>query len=428
MNEWKEVKVDQLCEAIIDCVNKTAPIVDEVTPYRMIRTTNIKDGRIDLSSTNYVTEDVFRKWTKRSVLRENDIILTREAPLGEVGQIIDGENLFLGQRLMMYRPDPNVVDPNFLFYSFRSKDVQHQIRGFGMGSTVEHMRVGDCSEIIVKVPSLQEQREIGKTLSALDRKISNLRQQNQTLEKIAQTLFKHWFIDFEFPNADGQPYKSSGGAMVQSELGEIPAGWRVVNLNSIISTTNGYSYKSTDLGESDTALVNLKNFDRHGGFRLDGFKEITTTNYQDRHLAEPNDLLVAHTDLTQNAEVLGNPVLLQPLPKYSRYVLSMDVVKIISKDKRINNFYLYYLLSTHFFKQHCIGYANGTTVLHLSKKAIPEYEFSMPADYSVIKAFQDTAFVLRRRIDNNLKQIQTLTKIRDLLLPKLMSGQLRITP
>ncbi len=205
MSDWEEVKIDKLCEAIIDCVNKTAPTVDEVTPYRMIRTTNVKDGRVDLSSTNYVTEDVFRTWTRRSTLQRGDIILTREAPLGEVGQIIDGENLFLGQRLMMYRPNPNIVDPDFLFYSFCSREVQHQIKSFGMGSTVEHMRVGDCSEIIVTVPSLPEQQEIGRTLSILDRKIENLRKQNETLEAIAQTLFKHWFIDFEFPNADGKP-------------------------------------------------------------------------------------------------------------------------------------------------------------------------------------------------------------------------------
>ena len=233
MSEWKEIKIDQLCEAIIDCVNKTAPIVDEITPYRMIRTTNVKDGRIDLSSTNYVTEDVFRKWTRRSTLQKGDIILTREAPLGEVGKIIDGGNLFLGQRLMMYRPDPDIVDPDFLFYAFLSKEIQYQIKSFGMGSTVEHMRVGDCSEIIFKVPSLQEQREIGKTLSILDRKISNLREQNETLERIAQTLFKHWFVDFEFPNEDGKPCKSSGGEMVRSELGEIPAGWQAGELGNI---------------------------------------------------------------------------------------------------------------------------------------------------------------------------------------------------
>ena len=100
-----------------------------------------------------------------------------------------------------------------------------------------------------------------KTLSCLDAKIENLRRQNETLEQIAQTLFKHWFIDFEFPNADGKPYKSSGGAMFASAIGDIPKSWHIACLNEYVNVINGYSYKGTELAESDTALINLKNFD-----------------------------------------------------------------------------------------------------------------------------------------------------------------------
>ena len=322
MSEWKEIKIDQLCEAIVDCVNKTAPIVDEITPYRMIRTTNVKDGRIDLSSTNYVTEDVFRKWTRRSTLQEGDIILTREAPLGEVGKIIDGENLFLGQRLMMYRPASDIVDPDFLFYAFLSKEVQYQIKSFGMGSTVEHMRVGDCSEIIVKVPSLQEQREIGKTLSILDRKISNLRQQNETLEAIAQTLFKHWFVDFEFPNEDGKPYKSSGGEMVRSELGDIPAGWRVVKVEEIADRISmgpfGSRITTDNFVDSGVPVI-------RGGNLVNGFNEkafVFLTEEKANELKSSNafseDIVFTHRG------TLGQVGFIPTHSQYPRYVVSQS--------------------------------------------------------------------------------------------------------
>ena len=209
-------------------------------------------------------------------------------------------------------------------------------------------------------------------------------------------------------------------------MGDIPAGWRLAYLDEYVNVINGYSYKGVELAESDTALINLKNFDRKGGFRVDGFKSLKTDNYKKQHIVFPDDLIVAHTDLTQNAEVLGNAVLVQPSEKYNKYILSMDLVKLESKKDFLNNFFFYYLLSTREFKGHCVGYSNGTTVLHLSKKAIPEYTFPISDEIDIISNFQNIAYVARKKITNNTQQIQTLTKTRDTLLPKLMSGQIRV--
>jgi type I restriction enzyme S subunit len=294
------------------------------------------------------------------------------------------------------------------------------------GSTFPNISKADLHNLVIHLPPIDSRIFIADFAKIFDAKIENLRKHNNTLEQIAQTIFKHWFIDFEFPNTDDKPYKSSGGEMQSSELGDIPVGWRVGTLGDFVNVINGYSYKRADLGTSDVALINLKNFNINGDFRLDGFKEIVTSNYQDKHLVKPNDLLVAHTDLTQNAEVLGNPILVQPLNKYSKYVISMDLVCIQSKTKNINNFFLYYLLLNRIFKSHCIGYSNGTTVLHLSKKAVPEFKFAIPNDYKYISNFQTLAELNRKKITNNGNQIQTLTNIRDTLLPKLMSGELRV--
>ena len=417
MSEWKEIKIDQLCEAIIDCVNKTAPIVDEITPYRMVRTTNVKDGRVDLSSTNYVTGDVFRQWTRRSTLTKGDIILTREAPLGEVGKIIDGENLFLGQRLMMYRPDSNIVDPDFLFYAFLSKEVQHQIKSFGMGSTVEHMRVGDCSEIIIKVPSLWEQQEIGKTLDILDRKISNLRQQNETLESIAQTLFKHWFVDFDFPNEDGKPYKSSGGAMVRSDLRDIPGGWEVGKLGDEIETLGGGT-PSTTVSEywengdilwySPTDLTRSKTL-----FSLGSEKKITKIGLEKssaKLFSKYSLLLTSRATIgevtinTQDACTNQGFITIIPNQVFSIYFL-----------------YGWLLTQVNLIKQ----LASGSTFPEISKSTFRDFPFLKP-DVEILIRYDQTVKPIFQKIETNTKQIQTLTQTRDRLLPKLMSGQLRI--
>ena len=312
----------------------------------------------------------------------------------------------------------------YLYYLLTLK-LNH-FKEISQGSATKFLTTVILNNLQIKLPLLDEQKSIADVISCLDAKIENLRRQNETLEAIAQTLFKHWFIDFEFPDADGKPYKSSGGEMIDSAIGDIPEGWKVGKLEDFVIVINGYSYKGDELNESDTALVTLKNFDRNGGFKLNGFKELNSSNFKAQHLVKSNDLIVAHTDLTQNAEVLGNPALIQPNVKYKKYVISMDLVKIESKKEYVNNYFLYYLMSTRHFKSHCVGYSNGTTVLHLSKKAIPEYIFPVPRNSQIITQFQQVVSPVREKMTNNLAQIQTLTKTREALLPKLMSGQLRI--
>jgi type I restriction enzyme, S subunit len=339
-----------------------------------------------------------------------------------IGKAFYVESNFWAHNTVLYVKEFHNSYPKFIFYLLKTINF----KALDSGSAVPSLNRNYIHPLPVNVPRYDEQKRIADILSCLDAKIDNLRRQNETLEEIARSIFKHWFIDFEFPNADGKPYRSSGGAMVASELGDIPEGWRVGKLDEYIQMINGYSYKGSELTESSTALVNLKNFDRKGGFKIDSFKSLSTNNYKERHVVYPGDLVVAHTDLTQNAEVLGNPAIIQPSEKYNKYILSMDLVKIESNKSLINNSFWYHLLLTKSFKSHCVGYSNGTTVLHLSKRAIPDYTFSIPVKLDLIINFQRLACEVGSKITNNTKEIQTLTKTRDTLLPKLMSGQLRV--
>jgi len=205
--EWKRVAVSDVCELIVDCVNKTAPVVDELTPYKMLRTTNIKGGRINREECRRVAKDTFIKWTRRADVRHGDVILTREAPLGEVGYVDFTDTVFLGQRLMQYRAKPALLEPRFLLYSFLSKDLQNQFGAHeGSGSTVSHIRVGDCSKFELSLPPLAEQKAIAAVLGALDDKIELNRRMNATLEAMARALFQSWFVDFDpvRRNLDGE--------------------------------------------------------------------------------------------------------------------------------------------------------------------------------------------------------------------------------
>jgi len=259
----------------------------------------------------------------------------------------------------------------------------------------------------VNLPPLLEQKAIAKVLTAFDDKIELLQAQNKTLETMAQTVFKEWFGKYQAGD-------------------EMPEGWIKYSLGELVEIINGYSYKGKELVEnSNEALVSLKSFDRNGGFQTRGFKPFLG-NPKPEQEVKIGDLVVAHTDLTQDAEVLGNPAFIFDNGGFEQMYITMDLVKVVSKHREVGLSFLYYLMKDRYFKGHCIGYSNGTTVLHLSKKAIPEYELYLPTDFDLIQRFTKIADDTTNKISLNIQVIKTLTKTRDTLLPKLMSGQVRV--
>ena len=164
---WVEKRIEEWCESIMDCVNKTAPVVEDTTPFKMIRTTNVRNGRVDVSKVRFVTEETFRIWTRRQIPRKGDVILTREAPMGEVGMLLTDDKVFLGQRLVSYRANAAKLDNQFLLFALQSSGLQDQIREKASGSTVQHMRVPDTKNLLLAAPPLAKQSQIVGQLTYL---------------------------------------------------------------------------------------------------------------------------------------------------------------------------------------------------------------------------------------------------------------------
>lgn len=210
--------------------------------------------------------------------------------------------------------------------------------------------------------------------------------------------------------------------------GVIPSDWLEISLSDIAEFVSGYSYKGNELLESNVAMATIKNFDRKGGFKLDGYKEIIpSSKLKNTQHAELFDTLVAHTDLTQNAEVIGNAEPLMSKLDYEDIVFSMDLVKVVPKNKYISKFLIAAILQDRKFKAHCLGYVNGTTVLHLSKKALPEYKLYLPKDLSILKPLDEFVATSYQQISTNIDEITKLEELRDILLPKLMSGEIDVS-
>lgn len=370
MSEWQDVVIEELCSEITDCVNKTAPSVDYVTPYKMIRTTNIKQGRINLDEVRYVTEETYKTWIRRGAPQLEDIILTREAPVGEVGIIRTSEKVFLGQRTMMYRADRTKADPYFLYYAFQTEAVQEQIHSAGMGSVVEHVRVPDAKKFKINTPPLPEQKAIASVLSSLDDKIDLLHRQNKTLEAMAETLFRQWFIE------------------------EAKEDWEDGTLDQLIDLKYGKA---------------LKQEDRSGS----GYPVVASSGIVGFH----NDYLVKGPGI-----VIGRKGTLGKVYFMKDNFYPIDTSYFIqTKTSGSNLIFEYYLLKS-------LDFANmnsDSAVPGLNRNLALGTQIQVPPE-ELILSFNETAQPWFSKIHSNTKQIHTLEKLRDTLLPKLMSGEVRV--
>ncbi len=162
---WAWATLLQCSALVIDCKNKTAPYAS--TGIRLIRTTNVRDGRMNLDDQKYVDQKTYEIWSARCMPEPGDILITREAPMGEVCLIPPGEQICLGQRMIMARLVPDTIDRNFMIYSLRDPQLMDRVQDKPIGATVQHLRVGGVETLLVPLPPLAEQHRIVAKVDAL---------------------------------------------------------------------------------------------------------------------------------------------------------------------------------------------------------------------------------------------------------------------
>ena len=323
------------------------------------------------------------------------------------------------------------IEPRFLYYVLSSPRYTEYFSTIAAGHTSAYpaMNPDVIEQVEIPFPPLEEQKRIAHILGTLDDKIELNQRMNETLEAMARALFKAWFVDFEPVKAKikGEPYPLPDEIMhlfpdelVESELGSIPKGWLVVSLNEIATFTKGVSYKGSDLIEAENALVNLKSISRGGGFKKEGLKSYAGP-YKQPQIINNGDIVVAHTDLTQAAEVIGRAARIRDVREYKTLIASLDLMIVRGKEKHISSSYLYNLLSREEFVSHAFGYTNGTTVLHLNSKALPEYSFVLAPD-CLIRKFSTRITHFYSSIDLFSAEIDTLLDIKGKLLPFLINS------
>lgn len=426
---WIIAPLEECMESVIDYRGKTPQKTTFGIP--LITAKIVKGGRINDVQEYIATQD-YNSWMRRGIPKAGDVLVTTEAPLGEVAQL-DNRKVALAQRLITLRGKKDYLDNGYLKFLMLSDWVQNQLNLRATGTTVLGIKQSELRKVELVVPPLAEQKAIAHILGTLDDKIELNQRMNRTLESIARAIFKSWFIDFDPVRAKMEGRQPEGmskkvadlfpDSFVDSELGMIPKGWEVARLRDHVQITKGKSYKSKELSPCSTALITLKSFQRGGGYRTDGLKPYTGT-YKPEQVVKIGELVVAFTDVTQAADVIGKPAIVKSNFKYETLVASLDV-GIVRTISQINIPFLYYLFLQEEFQSHIYAHTNGSTVLHLSKEAIPTFEFCLPPT-NILDFFHKLLKPFFLQIDINDHQCTKLNTIRDTLLPKLISGEIRV--
>jgi type I restriction enzyme S subunit len=300
------------------------------------------------------------------------------------------------------------------------------------GSTMVHLTKETMENEIVSFPSsLGIQKAVAATLRLLDDAIENNNSICADLEAAAKLLYDYWFVQFEFPDENGKPYKSSGGKMVWSDelKREIPAGWNVRQISDLVKIKKGISYKSSEITGGGTPMINLASFNLDGTYKPSGIKFFSGTVDANRTV-DACDLIMCVTqqtdiDLTGRANVIGKAILTPDLFD-SQVVISTDVVKLETETADIC-FWLEGLFKQAYIHKYIVGYANGTKIKHLDVyEALNFFAACPPDDTRVLQRYSSIRATQMELYSTLQGEIESLTKTRDFLLPLLMNGQVTI--
>lgn len=423
----KTLTVEELCKSIIDCPHST-PIWKD-SGIRVIRNFNIKKGQLDFSDGYFVDEETYSERTKRALPESDDLVISREAPMGEVCIIPKNLKCCLGQRLVLLKVNKEKCFPKYLLYMMQSKYVQEQIGIINKtGSIVSNLNIPDLKALKIPYRPIESQQKIAAVLSTLDDKIALNRRMNAKLEQMAKRLYDHWFVQFDFSNADGKPYKASGGKMVWNETlkREIPEGWEVKKLGELFTTNRGVSYSTkTITGNAGIPMINLASFSPDGSYKVDGIK-LYTGEYTQEKVLKPFDLVMCNTQQTAidfSKDIIGKTLLVPDI--FEGDITSSHHVNTLKVHDEKLKFYLYRLFNTDYFHAYISHFASGTNIMGLDFAGVENYTAVIPGD-AILSQFADFTLNIEKKKSEIIRENTKLIALRDHLLPLLMNGQVNI--
>lgn len=366
----------------------------------------------------------FDTYTKKvtKLARKGDVLMSVRAPVGALN--FAPCDLCIGRGLASIKAKNG--DSNFIYYALRY-NVANLVKQGG-ATTFDSVNKETIENFDLVIPNDETDRKNSALLlSALDKKIQLNNKINTELEAMAKLIYDYWFVQFDFPDKNGNPFKSSGGKMVWNDelKKEIPEGWEVKQLSDLIKIERGISYTSKDIQEAKgQPMLNLNSFYLDGSYKVDGVKYFSGTASGNK-TAAPGDLLIAATDVTRNADIIGKSFIVPNIFHGNQIYYSMDLAKIVPI-AHIGNHYLRFLFNSDFYHSYIKYFATGTLVLHLNMDGVNWFKLPLPPS-EIISKFNELMHSIESKKSQIIKENQKLVELRDWLLPMLMNGQVKVS-
>ncbi len=371
-----------------------------------------EDGLLDLGSIRHISEADYALWTRRVEPRPGDVVFTYEASLHRYAIIPEGFRGCLGRRTALIRPDPQVVNTRFLLYSFLSPEWRHRVQQrVNIGSTVDRIPLVDFPNFPITLPDLATQRRIASILSAYDDLIENNTRRIQILEEMAQAIYREWFVEFRFPGHEGV-------RMVDSALGPIPDGWRVTAIGEVVRTLGGGTpskqvpayweagtftwYTPTDLTRSGSMFI------EQSGTRITplGLSRSSATAFPARSVMMTSRATIGVVSIT-TVEAATN----------------QGFITCVANE-RLGEYHLYFWLLSNV--DLFAALASGATFKEISRSKFRPIPIAVPPP-DLERRFHEAIAPIGDLILNLQRQSSNLRQTRDLLLPRLISGEIDVS-
>lgn len=373
--------LNDICEFIVDCPHSTAP--NEGEGYPIIRTPNVGRGRLILDGVQRVSKATYDKRNIRAVPQKDDIIFAREAPAGNAAIIRAGQEVCLGQRTVLIRPDKKKVCPQFLAYYILAPKQQYELLGTANGATVAHVNIPIIRNMPVNLPKIEIQERIAEILSSYDDLIENNKKQIKLLEEAAERLYREWFVDFHFPGYEDAKIVDG-----------VPDGWKKVGLSNIAPIITGK--KDANFGIKDGNYL----------FFTCSQEPIKAPSY-----SFDCDAVILAGNGDFNVKLYRG--------KFEAYQRTYVFSPFDSDD-----LYLLYYAVIDSMRQLFQG-ASGSTIKFLTKRMLEEIQVYVPEEDIKYK-FNTIIEEYQLKIELLKKQKELAKESRDRLLPKLMSGEMEV--
>jgi type I restriction enzyme S subunit len=436
--EWNTMQLEDCMAAIIDYRGKTPTKTTYGVP--LVTAKVIKGGRIETPD-EFIAESDYESWMRRGMPKHGDIVMTTEAPLGEVAQL-DGLRIALAQRVITLRGKSDLLDNTFLKFLMQSEEVQEELRSRATGTTVLGIRQSELRKVSLTLPPLAEQKAIAAVLGALDDKIELNRRINATLEAMARALFQSWFVDFDPvrakldgrqpPNLDPATAALFPDSFQDSVLGHIPTGWKVGTLDELTSFVIGGDWGATEPTEDESvSCYCIRGADipslQEGGVGKMPTRFLKPSSVEKRQLMD-GDLAIEISGGSPT-QCTGRPVLVSDglLRSLGRPLVASNFCRIVKLKSPAFSKFVYCWLRSLYDADSLFQFETGTTGIKNFAFVLfsEKYPLVVP-DPRITEAFDHAVSPLFARIQANAHQSRTLATLRDTLLPKLLRGELSV--